>query len=275
MISPKRSVAIAALALCSVVTAGPCKAASYSTQTSISSATTTTDLFSESISLSASVASSTTEEASSSTLTTEASISLTDTTTTNISTTTDASTTETSMTSSAPQCTFAGSYTNYVLNPSFDDLDARGNSVSEPWMFFGGSKVASNEARTGQNAAELNFPSESNSNSDSIFQPNLGTVVGNQYVLKYYWTLLAGQPEETNYCRFGASGGQLQDRLFISAAEDVIAGQYYSYEVRFVASDHQRLSIGFFCQSTDNGEVIKVHIDDIAIYDYYEGCEVP
>ncbi|PNP74369.1 hypothetical protein FNYG_12418 [Fusarium nygamai] len=40
------------------------------------------------------------------------------------STTAEASTTATATTSAAPVCEFTGEYTNYVKNPSFDNLDA-------------------------------------------------------------------------------------------------------------------------------------------------------
>jgi hypothetical protein len=55
-----------------------------------------------------------------------------------------------------------------------------------------------------------------------------------------------------------------------------VQGQYYEQEYRITAeNDNQRLSIGFFCSSQPSAGTVKIQIDDVSVYDYYEGCESP
>lgn len=47
-------------------------------------------------------------------------------------------------------------------------------------------------------------------------------------------------------------------------------------EFRITAEqDNQRLSIGFFCKTGYKGDEVRVNIDDVAVYDYYKGCDSP
>ncbi|KAF4472949.1 hypothetical protein FALBO_164 [Fusarium albosuccineum] len=310
----KYSAAVAALALCGQVNASRCKPDPRSTttdletsstaQTSATETSSTTTEVSSSTTASLSTESSTSDDAtSSSILTSETSTSASDSTTlvvstttesstidttttdllsttttdasttTEASTTTDVSTTETSTTSAAPQCTFAGEYSNYVRNPSFDDKDSNGQYTADPWTFDQGNTVEASQARTGQNAVAYQYPFPPY--NQAIRQRLQDTVAGQEYALRYYWALIEGSPSVTDYCRIGSSAGpdgQAANYIF-NGDQVVVDGEYYMFETRIKASeDNQRLGIGFFCV-TDRQ--VKIHIDDIAVYDYYEGCDGP
>lgn len=127
---------------------------------------------------------------------------------------------------------------------------------------------------------EYLYPDTSISGSSSILQELTNTVAGHEYVFKFHWALVQGQPLEADECRFGTfAGGGGANRLFIAVDGDqaISQFQYYEQEYRITAENNdQRLSIGFFCTSQQpSGGTVKVQIDDVSVYDYYEGCESP
>ncbi|KAF4343580.1 hypothetical protein FBEOM_2489 [Fusarium beomiforme] len=289
----KYSAAIAAFALYGHVRAGPCKPATHLTTSSLeasstlstetSSATTTSETFvvmteTSAITFSSEVSTTTTDASTFLTLTTE-SATLDATTTEFISTSTatsDVSTTETATTSAAPVCTFTGEYTNYVQNPSFDALDANQQSTVDPWIILGAPTVTTNLPRTGAHAVAYTYPFSGL--SSGILQSLTGVVAGQEYVLRYHWVLTAGQPLQEDYCRIGTSagsGGQNIQYVYVDGTQEIVQGQYYAQEYRITAEqDNQRLSIGFFCTGQPSAQV-NIQLDDISVYDYYEGCETP
>ncbi|KAJ4128170.1 hypothetical protein NW768_008456 [Fusarium equiseti] len=194
-------------------------------------------------------------------------------TTTADATTTDASTLEATSSSSAPQCTFTGAYTNYVSNPSFDDY-ALGNT--DPWISLGTPWNEGNVGRGGGSAMAIKFPDPPF--GSAFLQPLQGVVAGREYVLTYYFKLAAGSPLASDECRIGASagsGGQTRRWIHTDGEESVELGQYNKQQFRITAeNDDQRLSIGFFCETWFQGEA-RVYIDDVSVYDYYEGCDDP
>ncbi|KAH7185129.1 uncharacterized protein B0J16DRAFT_371975 [Fusarium flagelliforme] len=194
-------------------------------------------------------------------------------TTTADATTTDASTLEATTSSSAPQCTFTGAYTNYVSNPSFDD-HALGNT--DPWISLGTPWHQGNVGRGGGSAMAIKFPDPPF--GASFLQPLQGVVAGREYVLTYYFQLAEGSPLASDECRIGASagsGGQTRRWVQTDGEEAVQPGQYNKQQFRITAeNDDQRLGIGFFCDTSFQGET-RVYIDDVSVYDYYEGCEDP
>ncbi|KAG7405310.1 hypothetical protein Forpe1208_v015390 [Fusarium oxysporum f. sp. rapae] len=96
----------------------------------------------------------------------------------------------------------------------------------------------------------------------AILQELVDTVAGHEYVFKYHWVLIEGQPLQLEECRIGTFASY--------------GGQYYEQEYRITTeNDNQRLSIGFFCSSQPSAGTVKIQIDDVSVYDYYEGCESP
>ncbi|KAF4499937.1 hypothetical protein FAGAP_3938 [Fusarium agapanthi] len=201
------------------------------------------------------------------------------TTTEFVSTTFDVSTTATATTSAATVCEFTGEYTNYVKNPSFDDLDGNGQPTVDPWIVLGVSTLSTEFPRTGARSIEYSYPDAVVGGSSSILQELTNTVAGHEYVFKFHWALTEGQPLEAEAYRIGTmagSGGA--NRLFIAVDGDQAITQdvYYEQEYRFIAENSdQRLSIGFFCTSQPLAGMVKIQIDDVSVYDYYEGCESP
>lgn len=64
--------------------------------------------------------------------------------------------------------------------------------------------------------------------------------------------------------------------MYTDGEEPVQQGQFYMQEFRITAEqDNQRLSIGFFCKAGYKGDEVRVNIDDVAVYDYYKGCDSP
>ncbi|KAG5814122.1 hypothetical protein H9Q74_010908 [Fusarium xylarioides] len=300
----KYSAAVAAFALFGQVSAGPCKPVTRVTTSSLetsgtatteasltatnsltveTSATVETSSAATSVENSAttfsSEVSSTTGETSTLFTSTTETATLDATTTEFISTSTEVSTTATATTSAAPVCEFTGEYTNYIKNPSFDNLDGNGNPTADPWIILGVSTLSSQFPRTGARSMEYTYPDTSTSGSSSILQELTNTVAGQEYVFKFHWALVQGQPLEANECRFGTfAGGGGANRLFIAVDGDeaITQFQYYEQEYRITAeNDDQRLSIGFFCTSEPAGGAVKVQVDDVSVYDYYEGCESP
>ncbi|KAF0641310.1 hypothetical protein FPSE5266_02239 [Fusarium pseudograminearum] len=197
-------------------------------------------------------------------------------TTTTAYTTTEQSAIETTTSSSTPQCTFTGEYTNYVQNPSFD-TKVNGNWVTtSPWVFLQTPWLAPNAGRDGSNAIAIKYPD--GAWSSSILQSLEGVVAGRDYIVRYYWSL-QGHPLQSDECRIGASAGpdgQSVHFVYTDGEEPVQQGQFYMQEFRITAEqDDQRLSIGFFCKAGYKGDEIRVNIDDVAVYDYYEGCDSP
>ncbi|EKJ77741.1 hypothetical protein FPSE_02239 [Fusarium pseudograminearum CS3096] len=196
--------------------------------------------------------------------------------TTTAYTTTDQSAIETATSSSAPHCTFTGEYTNYVQNPSFDNK-VNGNWVTtSPWVFLQTPWLAPNSGRDGSNAIAIKYPD--GAWSSSILQSLEGVVAGRDYIVRYYWSL-QGHPLQSDECRIGASAGpdgQSVHFVYTDGEEPVQQGQFYMQEFRITAEqDDQRLSIGFFCKAGYKGDEVRVNIDDVAVYDYYEGCDSP
>jgi hypothetical protein len=112
--------------------------------------------------------------------------------------------------------------------------------------------------------------------SSAILQSLEGVVAGREYVLRYYWSL-EGHPLQSDECRIGASAGSLGQTMhfiYTDGEEPVQQGQYYMQEFHITADqDDQRLSIGFFCKAGYDSDEVRVYIDDVSVYDYYEGCE--
>ncbi|CAG7560908.1 unnamed protein product [Fusarium equiseti] len=199
-------------------------------------------------------------------------------TTTAHATTTDASIIEASTSSSAPQCTFTGAYTNYVQNPSFDAAVSRRRwTTTAPWIFLGTPWNQPNAGRGSGTAMAIKYPD--GQGSSSILQSIEGVVAGREYVVTYYFQLAEGSPLASDECRIGASagpGGQNQRWIYIDGEGSVEQGQYNKQQFRITAeNDDQRLGIGFFCKADYQGDVARVYIDDVSVYDYYEGCEDP
>ncbi|KAF5707426.1 hypothetical protein FMUND_11097 [Fusarium mundagurra] len=227
-------------------------------------------------------ASSTTGDSSTLFTSTTETASLDATTTDFVSTTTetsDVSTTAAATTSAAPVCEFTGEYTNYIKNPSFDNLDGNGDPTADPWIILGVSTLSTQFPRTGARSMEYSYPDDSISGSSSILQELTNTVAGQEYVFKFHWALVEGQPLEADECRFGTfAGGGGANRRFIAVDNDEAVShyEYYEEEYRVTAeNNNQRLSIGFYCTSEPAGGAVKVQIDDVSVYDYYEGCESP
>ncbi|WXC59710.1 hypothetical protein SNK03_005569 [Fusarium graminearum] len=196
--------------------------------------------------------------------------------TTTAYTTTEQSAIETVTSSSAPHCTFTGEYTNYVQNPSFDNK-VNGNWVTtSPWVFLQTPWLAPNSGRDGSNAIAIKYPD--GAWSSSILQSLEGVVAGRDYVVRYYWSL-QGHPLQSDECRIGASAGpdgQSSHFVYTDGEEPVQQGQFHMQEFRITADqDNQRLSIGFFCKTGYKGDEVRVNIDDVAVYDYYKGCDSP
>ncbi|KAF5605093.1 hypothetical protein FPANT_1270 [Fusarium pseudoanthophilum] len=300
----KYSAVVAAFALYGQASAGPCKPITRATSsgletsgtatnedslTATSSLTVETSATVETSSAATSVESSATtffSEASSTTgdsstlyTSTTETATLDATTTEFASTTAEASTTATATTSAAPVCEFTGEYTNYIKNPSFDNLDGNGNPTADPWIILGVSTLSTQFPRTGARAMEYTYPDTSTSGSSSILQELTNTVAGQEYVFKFHWALIQGQPLQADECRFGTfAGGGGANRLFIAVDGDqaISQFQYYEQDYRITAENNdQRLSIGFFCTNEPAGGAVKVQIDDVSVYDYYEGCESP
>ncbi|KAF5560449.1 hypothetical protein FPHYL_6653 [Fusarium phyllophilum] len=303
----KYSAAVAAFALYGQVSAGPCKpitrvtssgletsgtATTEASLTATSSLTVETSATVETSSAATSIessattfsseVSSTTGETSTLIISTTETATLDATTTEFISTSTEASdvsTTATATTSAAPVCEFTGEYTNYVKNPSFDNLDGNGDPTADPWIILGVSTLSTLFPRTGARSMEYTYPDTSVGGSSAILQELTNTVAGHEYVFKFHWTLIEGQPLEAEACRIGTMGGLGGgNRRFIAVDNDeaVSYDVYYEEEYRITAEyDNQRLSIGFFCTSEPAGGTIKIQIDDVSVYGYYEGCESP
>ncbi|KAG9496361.1 hypothetical protein J7337_012948 [Fusarium musae] len=301
----KYSAAVAAFALCGHASAGPCKPITRTTSSGLETSGTATTEISSTVTNALSIETSATVETSSAATSVESSATtflsetssttgdsstlftsttetatLGATTTEFASTTADISTTATTTTSAAPVCEFTGEYTNYIKNPSFDNLDANGNPTADPWIILGVSTLSTQFPRTGARSMEYSYPDTSISGSSSILQELTNTVAGHEYVFKFHWALVQGQPLEADECRFGTfAGGGGANRLFIAVDGDqaISQFQYYEQEYRITAENNdQRLSIGFFCTSQQpSGGTVKVQIDDVSVYDYYEGCESP
>ncbi|KAF5243548.1 hypothetical protein FANTH_8127 [Fusarium anthophilum] len=298
MVLLKYSAVVAAFALYGQASAGPCKPVTRSGLETSSTATTEASLTATSslaVETSATVetssaatsvettfsseASSTTGDSSTLSTSTAETASLDATTTEFVSTTTDVSTTATATTSAAPVCEFTGEYTNYVKNPSFDNLDGNGQPTADPWIILGVSTLSTEFPRTGARSMEYSYPDASISGSSAILQELTNTVAGHEYVFKFHWALTEGQPLDAEACRIGTmAGSDGANRLFIAVDGDEAITQdvYYEQEYRFAAeNDNQRLSIGFFCTSQPSAGTVKIQIDDVSVYDYYEGCESP
>ncbi|KAF5688733.1 hypothetical protein FDENT_4676 [Fusarium denticulatum] len=299
-----KSAVVALFALYGQASAGPCKPITHATSSSLETFGTATTEASLTATSSLAVETSATVETSSAARSVESSAttfssevasttgdsstlftSTTDTatldatTTDFVSTTAEVSTTATATTSAAPVCEFTGEYTNYIKNPSFDNLDGNGDPTADPWIILGVSTLSTRFPRTGARSMEYSYPDSSTSGSSSILQELTNTVAGREYVFKFHWALIQGQPFEADECRFGTfAGGGGANRLFIAIDGDqpISQFQYYEQEYRITAENNdQRLSIGFFCTSEPAGGPIKVQIDDVSVYDYYEGCESP
>ncbi|KAF4953236.1 hypothetical protein FGADI_6211 [Fusarium gaditjirri] len=304
MLLLKYSAAVAAFALYGQVSAGPCKPITRATSSSLETSSAATTEASSSVTNTLSAETSATIETSSATTSIDSSatafsseasstagesstlltstteiVTLGATTTEFASTTTEVSTTATATTSAAPVCEFTGKYTNYVQNPSFDDLDGNGQPTADPWIMLGVSTLTTNFPRTGARSMAYSYPDAAIGGSSSILQELTNTVAGLEYVFKFHWALIDGQPLETEECRIGTfAGSQGANRLFLSVDGDdaIVQGQYYEQEYRIIAEyDDQRLSIGFFCTSQPSAGTVKIQIDDVSVYDYYEGCESP
>ncbi|KAF5602515.1 hypothetical protein FPCIR_1856 [Fusarium pseudocircinatum] len=300
----KYSAVVAAFALCGQAGAGPCKPITRATSSGFeTSGTATTEASltatsSLAVKTSATIESSsvaTSGESSATTFSSEVSSTAGDsstlftstteaatldaTTTDFVSTSTDVSTTATATTSAAAVCEFTGEYTNYIKNPSFDNLDGNGDPTADPWIILGVSSLSTEFPRTGARSMKYSYPDTSTSGSSSILQELTNTVAGQEYVFKFHWALVQGQPLEADECRFGTfAGGGGANRLFIAVDGDeaITQFQYYEQEYRITAeNDNQRLSIGFYCTSEPAGGTVKIQIDDVSVYDYYEGCESP
>jgi hypothetical protein len=182
----KYSAAIAAFALCGQVSAGPCKPITRVTSSSLEASSTVTTETSLTVTNSLSVETSATVETSSAATSVESSATtfsseasstagesstfftsttetatLDATTTDFVSTSTavsDVSTTATATSSAAPECAFTGDYTNYVQNPSFDDLDGSGQPTVEPWIILGAPTMTTNLPRTGARSMSVHTP---------------------------------------------------------------------------------------------------------------------
>lgn len=182
----KYSAAVAAFALCGQVSAGPCKPITRVTSSSLgtsstaateASLTATNSLSTETSATIDTSSAATSVESSATTVSSEASSTTGDystlftsttetatldaTTTEFVSTSTEASvvsTTATATTSAAPVCEFTGDYTNYVQNPSFDDLDGNGQPTVEPWIMLGVSSLTTNNPRTGARSMSVQPP---------------------------------------------------------------------------------------------------------------------
>ncbi|RKL38438.1 hypothetical protein BFJ72_g7249 [Fusarium proliferatum] len=280
MLLLKYSAVVAAFALYGQTSAGPCKPVTRATSSGLETSSTVTNEASSTVTNSLSAETSATVETSSvatsvessaTTFLSEASTTAGDsstlltstatldaTTTDMVSTSTDVSTTATATTSAAPVCEFTGVYTNYIKNPSFDDLDGNGDPTVDP---------------------AYSYPDAAVGGSSSILQELTNTVAGQEYVFKFHYALIEGQPLESDECRIGTfagSGGA--NRLFLAVDGDqaIVQDQYYEQEYRITAeNDNQRLSIGFFCTSQPSAGTVKIQIDDVSVYDYYEGCESP
>ncbi|KAL5592064.1 hypothetical protein FOVSG1_010953 [Fusarium oxysporum f. sp. vasinfectum] len=303
----KYSAAVAAFALCGQVSAGPCKPITRVTSSSLgtsstaateASLTATNSLSTETSATIDTSSAATSVESSATTVSSEASSTTGDsstlftsttetatldaTTTEFVSTSTEASdvsTTATATTSATPVCEFTGDYTNYVQNPSFDDLDGNGQPTVEPWIMLGVSSLTTNNPRTGARSMAYSYPDAAIGGSSSILQELTNTVAGHEYVFKYHWTLIEGQPLQEEYCRIGTfagAGGANSQFFYVDGDQEIVQGQYYEQEYRITAeNDNQRLSIGFFCSSQPSAGTVKIQIDDVSVYDYYEGCESP
>ncbi|KAF4441399.1 hypothetical protein FACUT_2707 [Fusarium acutatum] len=304
MLLLKYSAVVAAFALYGHAGAGPCKPVTRVTISSLETSGTATTEASLTTTNSVAMETSTTVESSSvatsvessaTTISSEASSTTDDfstlftsttetatldaTTTEFVSTSTEVSTTATATTSAAPVCEFTGEYTNYVKNPSFDDLDGNGNPTVDPWIMLGVSTLTTNFPRTGARSMAYSYPDASIGGGSAILQELTNTIAGHEYVFKFHWALIEGQPLEAEACRIGTmagSGGA--NRLFVAVDGDQAITQdvYYEQEYRITAENNdQRLSIGFFCTSQPSAGTVKIQIDDVSVYDYYEGCESP
>ncbi|KAF5558988.1 hypothetical protein FMEXI_183 [Fusarium mexicanum] len=297
----KYSAVAAAFALYGQASAGPCKPITRATSSGLETSGTATteasltatsslaletsatvETFSVATSVETTFSSevlSTTGDSSTLLTSTTETVSLDATTTEFVSTTSDVSTTATATTSAAPVCEFTGEYTNYVKNPSFDNLDGNGQPTADPWIILGVSTLSTEFPRTGARSMEYSYPDASISGSSAILQELTNTVAGHEYVFKFHWALTEGQPLEAEACRIGTmAGSDGANRLFIAVDGDKAITQdvYYEQEYRFAAeNDNQRLSIGFFCTSQPSAGTVKIQIDDVSVYDYYEGCESP
>ncbi|KAF5588325.1 uncharacterized protein FSUBG_11540 [Fusarium subglutinans] len=297
----KYSAVVAAFALYGQVGAGPCKPISRATSSGLETSGTATTEASLTATSSLAVETSATVETSSAATSVETTFSSEvlsttgdsstlftsttetaspDATTTEfVSTTTDVSKTATATTSAAPVCEFTGEYTNYVKNPTFDNLDGNGQPTADPWIILGVSTLSTEFPRTGARSMEYLYPDTSISGSSAILQELTNTVAGHEYVFKFHWALTEGQPLEAEACRIGTmAGSDGANRLFIAVDGDQAITQdvYHEQEYRFAAeNDNQRLSIGFFCTSQPSAGAVKIQIDDISVYDYHEGCESP
>ncbi|CEI61463.1 hypothetical protein FVEN_g9445 [Fusarium venenatum] len=190
--------------------------------------------------------------------------------------TTELPATETATSSSPPQCTFTGEYINYVQNPSFDNKVSGKWVTTSPWVFLQTPWLSPNSGRGGSNAIAIKYPD--GAWSSSILQSLQGVVAGREYVLRYYWSL-QGQPLQSDDCRIGTSAGPLGQTMhfvYTDGGETIQQGQYYMQEFHITAGqDDQNLSIGFFCRAGYSGDTVTVYIDDVSVYDYYEGCDSP
>ncbi|KAL9562665.1 hypothetical protein ACKAV7_013229 [Fusarium commune] len=293
------SAAVAAFAHYGQVSAGPCKPITRVTSSGLETSSTATTEASSTVTNSLSVETSsviTSAESSATTFSSEASTttgdisvlftSTTETATLNATTTefaststevSDASTTATATSSAAPVCEFTGDYTNYVQNPSFDDLDGNGQPTIEPWIMLGASTLTTSLPRTGARPMAYSFLIAGG--NAAILQELVDTVAGHEYVFKYHWVLIEGQPLQLEECRIGtfaSSGGANSQFFSVDGDEQIVQGQYYEQEYRITTeNDNQRLSIGFFCSSQPSAGTVKIQIDDVSVYDYYEGCESP
>ncbi|RBA21788.1 hypothetical protein FPRO05_00137 [Fusarium proliferatum] len=301
MLLLKYSAVVAAFALYGQTSAGPCKPVTRATSSGLETSSTVTNEASSTVTNSLPVETSATTETSSVATSVESSATtflsepsttagdsstlltstatLDATTTEFVSTSTDVSTTATATTSAAPVCEFTGVYTNYIKNPSFDDLDGNGDPTVDPWILLGVSTLTTNFPRSGARSMAYSYPDAAVGGSSSILQELTNTVAGQEYVFKFHYALIEGQPLESDECRIGTfagSGGA--NRLFLAVDGDqaIVQDQYYEQEYRITAeNDNQRLSIGFFCTSEPSAGTVKIQIDDVSVYDYYEGCESP